>query len=94
MNVRGSQLHGHSMTDLRSEDFVPPEHKYIALEQFSSAYYKDNNEEEYAIQRAFQGNNFNYLRKLPDNFSRNCVLEQRIDRVKGQLDNETRKRHQ
>ena len=82
------------MTDLRSEDFVPPEHKYIALEQFSSAYYKDNNEEEYAIQRAFQGNNFNYLRKLPDNFSRNCVLEQRIDRVKGQLDNETSKRHQ
>ena len=44
LNVRASQLNGHSMTDLKSDDFIPPEHKYIVMEQFSSAYYKDNNE--------------------------------------------------
>ena len=63
-------------------EFVPPQHKYIEHEKFGSAYFKDNNEEEYVIQRAFQPNNFTSLRDLPDNMQRNCILNERKERVK------------
>lgn len=66
-------------------EFIPPEHKYIELEKYKSPFFRDNNEEEYIIQRAFQPNNFNYLRDLPDNISRNCILDERKERVKGQI---------
>lgn len=64
---------------------MPPAHKYIEHEKFGSAFFKDNCEEEYVIQRAFQGGNFTYLRDLPDNFSRNCILDTRKERVEEQL---------
>lgn len=66
-------------------EFVPPQHKYVELPKFQSPFYQDNNEEEYVLQRAFQANNFTYLRNLPDNFSRNCILDDRKERVKGQI---------
>lgn len=44
------------------------------------------------IQRAFKANNFTSLRDLPDNFSRGCVLNERKERVKDQIEDETDKR--
>ena len=76
----------HEFYEKYGGEFVPPEHKYIEHEKFGSAFFKDNNEEEYAIQRAFQPGNFTYLRKMPDQFQRNCILNGRLDRVKDQLE--------
>jgi hypothetical protein len=42
--------------------FEPPRHRYIEMEKFDSAYFKDHNEEDYALKRAFNCNNFTYLR--------------------------------
>lgn len=71
---------------MEDQEFIPPEHKYIEHEKFGSAFFKDNNEEEYVLQRAFQPGNFTYLRKLPDQISRNCILEGRKDRVMDQIE--------
>lgn len=64
-------------------EFQPP--TYISTEQFTSAFYHDPTEEEYAVARAFQSNNYNYIRKLPDQIKPGEVLGKRLDRARAQM---------
>jgi hypothetical protein len=54
---------------------MPPQHKYIQMDKFDSAFFKDNNQEDYALKRAFNANNFTYLRGLPSHIERNFLLD-------------------
>lgn len=73
-----------------SSEFHPP--SFIEIDKFTSAYYQDPTEEDYAIARAFQAGNYNYIRKLPDQFKYGEVLNQRFERVKGQVEEEKEQR--
>jgi hypothetical protein len=70
-------------------DFIPPEHSYIQHEPFSSAFFRDHNEEEYVIQRAFQAHNFTNLRdKIPNSLKHGAILQQRISKVQDNNESE------
>ena len=57
-------------------DFIPPEHSYLEHEPYNSAFFKDHCEEEYQIRRAFQADNFTYLRsKIPNQLKHGAILE-------------------
>lgn len=51
------------------------------MEKYESPFFNDHMEQEYVIQRAFQSNNFTYLRNLPNQFKRGVILDQRKDKV-------------
>lgn len=70
-------------------DFIPPEHSYVQHEPFSSAFFRDHNEEEYVIQRAFQAHNFTHLRdKIPNSLKHGAILQQRIGKVQDSTESE------
>lgn len=70
-------------------DFKPPQHSYIASEQFSSAFFRDHNEEEYQIQRAFKATNFTSLRaNIPNQLRHGAILDDRLNRVQDSVETE------
>lgn len=61
---------------------------YSSEEKYTSDYYKDLTQEKNMIERAFQSNNYTYIRQLPKDFKHKEILNERLKRAKQQLDEE------
>lgn len=70
-------------------DFKPPQHSYIVSDQFNSAFFRDHNEEEYQIQRAFKATNFTSLRtNIPNQLRHGAILDERLGKVQNNVEME------